>query len=131
MEPASVMFQGRFSRVAVATLALTSVLACAGPLAAQTRTSASEERHQATFPSGRDLIGLTVAGSYLAARHASVDRDATAAAAFYRAALRSDPKNNELLDRAFIASLADGDIDEAVKLADRILTIDKNNRVAR
>ncbi|MFX8984321.1 tetratricopeptide repeat protein, partial [Acinetobacter baumannii] len=63
--------------------------------------------------------------------HASVDRDATAAAAFYRAALRSDPKNNELLDRAFIASLADGDIDEAVKLADRILTIDQNNRVAR
>ncbi|HTF01609.1 MAG TPA: tetratricopeptide repeat protein, partial [Bradyrhizobium sp.] len=41
------------------------------------------------------------------------------------------PKNNELLDRAFISSLADGDIDEAVKLADRILTIDKSNRVAR
>jgi len=38
-------------------------------------------------------------------------------------ALRTDPKNNELLDRAFISSLADGDIDEAVKLADRILTI--------
>src|SRR6185295_11335281 len=33
--------------------------------------------------------------------------------------------------RAFISSLAEGDIDEAVKLADRILTIDKNNRVAR
>ena len=131
MEPASVMFQGRFSRVAVATLALTSVLAYAGPLAAQTRTSANEDAKQATFPTSRDLIGLTVSGSYLAARHASVDRDATAAAAFYRAALRSDPKNNELLDRAFIASLADGDIDEAVKLADRILTIDKNNRVAR
>lgn len=125
------MFQGRFSRVAVATLALTSVLAYAGPLAAQTRTSANEDAKQVTFPTSRDLIGLTVSGSYLAARHASVDRDATAAAAFYRAALRSDPKNNELLDRAFIASLADGDIDEAVKLADRILTIDKNNRVAR
>ena len=36
-----------------------------------------------------------------------------------------------MLDRAFISSLADGDIDEAVKLADRILTIDKSNRVAR
>jgi tetratricopeptide (TPR) repeat protein len=35
------------------------------------------------------------------------------------------------LDRAFISSLADGDIDEAVKLADRILTMDKANRVAR
>ena len=51
--------------------------------------------------------------------------------AFYRSALRTDPKNNELLDRAFISSVADGDIDEAVKLADRILTIDKSNRVAR
>src|SRR4030095_3883707 len=30
-----------------------------------------------------------------------------------------------------ISSLADGDIDEAVKLADRILTMDKSNRVAR
>ena len=72
-----------------------------------------------------------MSGSYLAARHASVERDATSAAAFYRSALRTDPKNNELLDRAFISSLADGDIDEAVKLADRILTIDKSNRVAR
>ncbi len=125
------MLSVHFNRVAVATLALTSALAWTGPVAAQTRTSASEEARQGSYPSGRDLIGLTVSGSYLAARHASVDRDASAASAFYRAALRSDPKNNELLDRAFIASLADGDIDEAVKLADRILTIDKNNRVAR
>ena len=124
-------FQRRFSRVAVATLGFVSVLAYSGPLAAQTRTSASEDAKQAAYPSARDLIGLTVAGSYLAARHASVERDATAASAFYRAALRSDPKNSELLDRAFIAALADGDIDAAVKLADRILTVDKNNRVAR
>jgi len=131
MEPASVIFQRRFSRVAVATLGLVSVLAFSGPLAAQTRTSSSDDAKQAPFPSGRDLLGLTVSGSYLAARHASVDRDATAASAFYRAALHADPKNGELLDRAFIASLADGDIDEAVKLADRLLAVDKNNRVAR
>src|SRR5256886_16390457 len=72
-----------------------------------------------------------MSGSYLAARHASVERDASSAAAFYRSALRTDPKNNELLHRAFISSLADGDIDEAVKLADRLLTQDKSNRVAR
>ena len=66
-----------------------------------------------------DLKSLTTSGSYLAARHASVERDAASAAAFYRSALRTDPKNNELLDRAFISSLADGDIDEAVKLAER------------
>ena len=60
-----------------------------------------------------------------------MERDAASAAAFYRSALRTDPKNNELLDRAFISSVADGDIDEAVKLAERILTVDKSNRVAR
>ena len=84
-----------------------------------------------SFRPENDLKSLTTSGSYLAARHASVERDAASAAAFYRSALRTDPKNNELLDRAFISSVADGDIDEAVKLADRILTIDKTNRVAR
>ena len=127
------MISGRFSRVAVATFTVGSMLALCCPVSAQTRTTPGEESRQATapFPTGRDLLGLTVSGSYLAARHASVDRDATAASAFYRAALRSDPKNSELLDRAFISAVADGDIDEAVKLADRILIIDKNNRVAR
>jgi tetratricopeptide (TPR) repeat protein len=73
----------------------------------------------------------TVAGNYLAARHANAERDAGAAASFYRSALREDPKNTELLDRAFISTLADGDIDEAVKLAEKVLQNDKNNRVAR
>ena len=75
--------------------------------------------------------GPRIAGNYLAARHASVERDASAAASFYRSALREDPKNAELLDRAFISTLADGDIDEAVKLAEKILKADKANRVAR
>ncbi len=126
------MFSVRFNRVAAATLAVVSAVAFSGQSNAQTRTNPGEEsRQSASFPTSRDLLGLTVAGSYLAARHASVDRDAGAAAAFYRSALRSDPKNTELLDRAFISALADGEIDDAVKLADRILVIDKNNRVAR
>jgi tetratricopeptide (TPR) repeat protein len=75
--------------------------------------------------------GTRIAGNYLAARHASVERDAGAAASFYRSALKEDPKNTELLDRAFISTLADGDIEEAVKLAERILQNDKANRVAR
>ena len=125
-------FSVRLNCVAAATLAFASMAALCAPSYAQTRTNPGEEsRQSATYPTSRDLLGLTVAGSYLAARHASVDRDAAAASAFYRAALRTDPKNAELLDRAFISALADGDIDEAVKLAERILTIDKNNRVAR
>jgi tetratricopeptide (TPR) repeat protein len=73
----------------------------------------------------------SIAGDYLAARQASVERDAVAAASFYLAALRADPKNAELLDRAFISTLAGGEIDEAVKLAERIIQVDKANRVAR
>src|SRR5579864_7777184 len=85
----------------------------------------------AQFPTRNDLKTLTTSGSYLAARHASVERDAASAAEFYRSALRADPKNNELLDRAFISYVAEGDVDEAVKLAQQVLANDKTNRVAR
>src|SRR3978361_396522 len=123
------MIYTRVNRWTIAALTLAALAVVPGQLAAQTPEHTGDNAAQ--FPSKTDLKALTTSGSYLAARHASVERDAASAAAFYRAALRSDPKNNELLDRAFISSLADGDIDEAVKLADRILTIDKTNRVAR
>jgi tetratricopeptide (TPR) repeat protein len=122
------MFSIRFNRWTIAAIAFTA-LALPGSVSAQTPEHPADNSVQ--FPSSRDLKMLTTSGSYLAARHASVERDASSAATFYRSALRSDPKNNELLDRAFISSLADGDIDEAVKLADRILVVDKSNRVAR
>jgi len=124
----TVMFSTRFNRWTIAAFAA-AALAVPGSLSAQTPDHPADNAAQ--FPTRGDLKSLTVSGSYLAARHASVERDAASAATFYRSALRTDPRNNELLDRAFISSLADGDIDEAVKLADRILTIDKSNRVAR
>ncbi len=122
------MLSIRFNRSTIAAIAL-AALALPGSVSAQTPEHPAD--NSAQFPSSHDLKALTMSGSYLAARHASVERDASSAATFYRSALRIDPKNNELLDRAFISSLADGDIDEAVKLADRILATDKSNRVAR
>lgn len=82
-------------------------------------------------PSDQDLIGLTASGSYLAARHAGQMRDAAAAAAYYRVALNRDPKNGELLDRTFLSLLVGGNIDDAVKYADRVAATDKSDRVAR
>lgn len=120
------MLSIKFNRSTIAAIAF---LALPFSVAAQTPEHPTD--NSALFPSTHDLKMLTTSGSYLAARHASVERDAASAATFYRSALRSDPKNNELLDRAFISSLADGDIDEAVRLADRILAVDKTNRVAR
>src|SRR5437763_13393380 len=122
------MLSIRLNRCAIVAFAF-AALAVPASVLAQTPDRPTDS--SARFPNSHDLKSLTITGSYLAARHASVERDSAAAAAFYRSALRNDPKNNELLDRAFISSLADGDIDEAVKLADRILTVDKSNRVAR
>jgi tetratricopeptide (TPR) repeat protein len=113
------------------TVAAFAVAALALPGAVCAQTPDHPTDNSAQFPTRSDLKSLTTSGSYLAARHASVERDANSASAFYLSALRTDPKNNELLDRAFISSVADGNIDEAVKLAERILTIDKSNRVAR
>ncbi len=80
----------------------------------------------------RDAFSRTSpSGSYLAARHAGGQRDAAAAASYYRAALRGDPRNNELLGRTFLAVLANGEVDEGVKLAERVLQVDKNDRIAR
>jgi tetratricopeptide (TPR) repeat protein len=123
------MISIRCNRWTFAALALTAMVV-PGSISAQT-PDRPEATNMAQFPTRTDLKSLTTSGSYLAARHASVERDANSAAEFYRSALRADPKNNELLDRAFISSVADGDVDEAVKLAERILATDKNNRVAR
>jgi Flp pilus assembly protein TadD len=85
----------------------------------------------AQAPSAQDLSGMTAAGSYLAARHAGQQRDAGAAAAFYGAALKRDPKNGDLLDRTFLSLLVDGDIEDSVKYAERISQADKGDRVAQ
>jgi tetratricopeptide (TPR) repeat protein len=82
-------------------------------------------------PSQQDLARVSSAGNYLAARSAAVQRDSVAASAYYRAALRADPKNPVLLERTFLSVLVDGEIDEAARLAERVIQNDRTNRVAR
>src|SRR5882762_5515162 len=84
----------------------------------------------AEVPSARDLSKASPSGSYLAGRAANLERDAAAASAYYRAALRLDPKNSDLLELTFYSLLADGNVDEGVKLADRVLGVSKDNRNA-
>lgn len=86
---------------------------------------------RAQAPNPHELARISQSGSYLAARHAGAQRDAAAAAVYYRAALKADPKNPELLERAFLALLANGDAEEATKLAERIVQNDRSHRIAR
>jgi tetratricopeptide (TPR) repeat protein len=85
----------------------------------------------AQAPTPQELSRISPSGSYLAARHAGMQRDAGAASAYYRAALKADPKNSELLERAFLSILVDGEVDEAVKLAERLVQLDRAHRMAR
>jgi tetratricopeptide (TPR) repeat protein len=85
----------------------------------------------AQAPSRQESARTSAAGNYLAARHAVQQRDAAAASNYYRAALRSDPKNPDLLQRAFGAALTEGDMEETFRLAERILQINKTDRDAR
>src|SRR5258708_36619818 len=80
----------------------------------------------------RDCFSRTSpSGSYLAARHAGDQRDVAAAAAYYRAALRGDPGNNEVLGRPFLAGLAHGEVDAGGKLPERLRQGDKDDRIPR
>lgn len=75
-------------------------------------------------------VGASLSGNYLAAIVAGAERDTLAASTFFREALRDDPKNNDLIDRAFVAALANGAVEEAVPLASRVLSHDRTNGLA-
>jgi len=98
-------------------------------LAATTMTWSGSHAVSAQAPAANSRVSAS--GNFLAARHATNERDAAAAAAFYRSALKVDPKNTELLDRTFLSVLANGDVDEAVRLARTVLQVDKEDRIAR
>jgi tetratricopeptide (TPR) repeat protein len=85
----------------------------------------------APAPNQQDVLPENAAGNYLAARHAGVERDPGAAAAYYLNVLKTDPHNADLLSHAFLSVLSDGDVDQAAKLADKLLQLDRNDRIAR
>jgi tetratricopeptide (TPR) repeat protein len=100
-------------------IAAAAILAIPEAIAAQAPTESARIRDAAA--------SLTPAGSYLAARQANADRDPDAAATYYRAALKFDQRNAELLELTFYSVLADGDINEAVRLAGQLVQLDRKN----
>jgi tetratricopeptide (TPR) repeat protein len=101
-----------------ATVGIALALSLSSALAAET-------------PAQQQLSPENAYGSYLAARHASAERDEGAAATYYLDVLKLDPRNTDLLSRAFLSELSDGDIDGATKLADKVLAIDHSDRISR
>lgn len=70
-------------------------------------------------------------GNFLSAYVAGSTRDTAAAAIFFREAIQDDPRNQELLERAFVAFLANGSMSEAVRAAERLTGRDPSNNLAQ
>jgi tetratricopeptide (TPR) repeat protein len=91
------------------------------------RDVAAQQRNQPQ----RQLTADSAAGNYLAALLADAKREPAASSLFYREALRADPRNAELLERAFVATLADGNMAEAFRLAERVVQREQANPLAQ
>lgn len=96
------------------------------PLPVAAARSADKPVVAIEFPEANSLEG-----NFLAAIVAGSARDTGAAATYFREALRDDPRNPELVERAFVAFLADGDMPEAFKAAQQIIRREPNNGLAR
>jgi tetratricopeptide (TPR) repeat protein len=77
------------------------------------------------------LDASSVDGAYLAGLVAGAERDTGAASAFLTEAMRADPKNADLTERAFVAELSDGDFELAFGTARSLAARDKTNGLAQ
>ena len=73
----------------------------------------------------------SIEGNYLSAVVAGAARDANGAATFLREAIKGDPRNMELLERAFVAFMADGAMTDAFRAAERLVQRDQSNGLAQ
>ncbi len=106
---------------------LTACLIAAGVLALGPAPAGAREAINLSTPFE---VSDSPAGNYLSALVAGFDHDTTAAATFFREALRFDPRNPQLIERAFLAALSNGNMLDAFGFADRMLARDANNGFA-
>ena len=76
------------------------------------------------------LMAQSIAGPYLAGRHAAVNSDYPEAARYYTEALARDSKNVELMESAVLSYLSLGRIDKALPLARSMVTLETKSQVA-
>lgn len=110
-------------------LALASSLAALS-LGACSTTGQMSMANSGSAPTSKDTTQNSLAGTYLAANFAAAQGDVKAATGFYAHSLKDDPGNADLLERTFLFAAESGDIDQAIGLTDRVLTLDTDNRPA-
>jgi tetratricopeptide (TPR) repeat protein len=112
-------------------LALAAGVATVAASGAEARNASNVMEPLGATPTFREALRTSVYGNVLAARLAASVRDTSASSVYWRAALRQDPRNTEILERAFVTTLADGNAEEAFPLAERVIQVDRQHRLAR
>jgi tetratricopeptide (TPR) repeat protein len=100
-------------RKTIAALAVLAIALTAGTPSALARKPSAERLEPALSP----------AGNFLAAIVAGASRDIASEAAFLREALAGDPSDSILLLRALTVFVANGDINDAVIISQRLLRV--------
>lgn len=108
-----------------AALGAVTALALLQPALAETK---ADEKVSHGTP---DDLPITLSGSYLAGLLAGGELDFASAAAFFQETLSVDPDNNQLLERAFVLRLANGDLDEAISLAEEMDRVGAGNFLSK
>ena len=72
----------------------------------------------------------SLVGSYLAGRFAKAQHDMPSAAEFYRSALTHDPSSELLLEQAFQMEASAANWPQALKLAEQLVAVQSQHRVA-
>src|SRR5437868_3354796 len=78
-----------------------------------------------------DDLPKSLSGSYLAGRSADSAHDVGAAIGYFNSALEADPDNATLIERVLLLQTANGEIDAASALAERLIAVDARNPLAR
>jgi tetratricopeptide (TPR) repeat protein len=96
----------------------------AAPLAAQSRSSSASSSLGML-----SMLKPSVAGSYLAGQHALSDLSTEPAARYFSDAANDDWDNPVVVERAFVALAADGQIGQAASTAKHLLSLDAKNQL--
>ncbi len=102
------------------------VFAVAVFIAAISKPASAEASDRQAIEMSKSLVG-----GYLSGRFAKSQHDIGSAAAFYASALAHDPDNEVLLEQAFLMELSSGVYDRASLLAEKLLELQPQHRLAR
>ncbi len=114
-------FQSGRGRGALLALAFLAILQAGVSIPAQAQARPVEKFEPAE----------SLEGNYLAAVVAGSGRDLGAASVYLREAIKDDPQNSELLERGFVAFLADGAMGDAFRAAEKLVQRDASNGLAQ